>query len=211
MTLTAMESSWSKIASRVQEYRAQGLQQVQPPLPEIPSKLPQDVTSVPQQLLSPQELEITQLPPEGLLPLLAAGRLTSEEVTRAYLRRAALAQELVRTTSVATALTHSYSKVNCITELLPERALSRAQELDRYMTEQQHPMGPLHGLPISVKEHIGMKGLTCNAGFVAWADEVATDDALILKLLWKAGCVFYVRTTEPQTLVCIAFSSLKLW
>ena len=206
-----MEPSWSKTASRVQEYRAQGLQQVQPPLPEIPSKLSQDVTSVPQQLLLPRELEITQLPPECLLSRLAAGKLTSEEVTQAYLRRAALAQELVSTISVARLWTHSYFKVNCITELLPEPALSRARDLDRHMEEKQQPVGPLHGLPISVKEHIGMKGLTCNAGFVAWADEVAKDDALILKLLWKAGCIFYVRTTQPQTLVCIPFSWSKLW
>ena len=46
-----------------------------------------------------------------------------------------------------------------------------------------------------------MKGLKCNTGIVAWADQTADDDALILKILWKAGCVFYVRTTEPQTLV----------
>ena len=70
------------------------------------------------------------------------------------------------------------------------------------MKEKKEPIGPLHGLPISVKEHIHMRGLTCNAGYVAWADEVAPDDALILKILWKAGCIFYARTTEPQSLVC---------
>ena len=52
-----------------------------------------------------------------------------------------------------------------------------------------------------MKEHIAMKGLGLNAGFVSWWDHVADEDAYILKILWKAGCVFYVRTTEPQTLV----------
>lgn len=70
------------------------------------------------------------------------------------------------------------------------------------MKEHKKPMGPLHGLPVSVKEHVGMRGLTCNAGLVAWADVIATDDALILKTLWDAGCVFYVWTTQPQALVC---------
>lgn len=46
-----------------------------------------------------------------------------------------------------------------------------------------------------------MKDLGLNAGFVAWAEEKADDDALILKILWQAGCVFYVRTAEPQSLV----------
>lgn len=69
------------------------------------------------------------------------------------------------------------------------------------MTNHGKPVGPLHGLPISVKNHIGMKGLGYNCAFVAWVGTVAEDDALLLKILWKAGCVFYARTTEPQTMV----------
>lgn len=52
-----------------------------------------------------------------------------------------------------------------------------------------------------------MKGLDLNAGFVAWVGRVAPDDAIILKLLWKAGCVFYARTTEPQTLMHLETSN----
>lgn len=92
-------------------------------------------------------------------------------------------------------------KVNCVTELLPEQGLARAKYLDDYLAEHKKPVGPLHGLPISVKEHIGMKDLGLNAGFVAWWDNKATDDASILKILWNAGCVFYVRTTQPQILM----------
>ncbi|KAL8792910.1 MAG: hypothetical protein Q9195_004487 [Heterodermia aff. obscurata] len=186
-----MEPDWRKTASKVQDYRVQSLQKVHPPLPEIPIDLPKGITHLPQQLLSQREMVITDSSPECLLSYLIAGKWSSDEVTRAYLRRAALAQELV----------------NCITELLPEQALSRARELDLFIKENKRPMGPLHGLPISVKEHIHMKGLTCNAGFIAWADEVATDDALILKILWKAGCIFYARTTEPQSLMHLETSS----
>jgi amidase len=68
-------------------------------------------------------------------------------------------------------------------------------------------MGPLHGLPISVKEHINMAGLTCNAGFVSWVDRKPTKDAHILQLLYSAGAVFYARTTQPQTLMHLETSS----
>ncbi|KAJ9627027.1 hypothetical protein H2203_003487 [Taxawa tesnikishii (nom. ined.)] len=112
-------------------------------------------------------------------------------VTNAFLRRAGLAQKLA----------------NCVTELLPERALERARYLDDYLAEHKKPIGPLHGLPISVKEHIGMKGLNLNAGFISWCDKVGDEDALILQLLWKAGAVFYVRTTQPQTLMHLETSS----
>ena len=89
-----------------------------------------------------------------------------------------------------------------MTELLPERALKRAKELDAYLRERKKPKGSLHGLPISVKEHYAMKGLGHNGAFAAWVDRKAEDDAPVLKALWNAGCVFYVRTTEPQLIVC---------
>lgn len=46
-----------------------------------------------------------------------------------------------------------------------------------------------------------MKGLDRNVAISSWVGKIAEDDAQLLKILWKAGCVFYVRTTEPQTLV----------
>ena len=98
-------------------------------------------------------------------------------------------------------------KANCVTELLPERALERARTLDDFYKQHGKPVGPLHGLPISVKEHIAMKGLSWSAGFAAWYDRLAEEDATLLKLLWRAGCVFYARTTEPQLLMHLETSS----
>ena len=102
-----MEPLWKKTASKVQEYRAQSLRKVQPPLPEIPVDLPKDVTYAPQQLLSPREIAITDSSPESLLSDLTTGKWSSYEVTQAYIRRAALAQELVGTVSVLKASTKS--------------------------------------------------------------------------------------------------------
>lgn len=98
-------------------------------------------------------------------------------------------------------------QTNCITELLPEEALSRAKFLDDYYSEHRCPIGPLHGLPISVKEHIGMKGKCLNGGFVSWWDHKGEEDAHVLRILWRAGCVFYARTTEPQTLMHLETSN----
>lgn len=79
--------------------------------------------------------------------------------------------------------------------------------LDEYLATNKEPIGPLHGLPISVKEHIGIKGLGHNGGFVGWWDRVAGEDAHILQLLQNAGCVLYVRTTQPQSLMHLETSS----
>lgn len=69
------------------------------------------------------------------------------------------------------------------------------------MKQYRKPIGPLHGIPISVKEMIGMKGLGLNAGYIAyWGDE-ATDDAHVLHILWDAGAVFHIRTTQLQSMM----------
>ncbi|KAI4160407.1 MAG: hypothetical protein LQ342_005731 [Letrouitia transgressa] len=183
--------TWQEIAEQAQQIRDASLSLIKPALPETPSELPRNVTGIPKHLLTTDEVVITQTPPEDLVTLLAAGKLTSTAVTNAFLRRAGLAQKLT----------------NCITELLPEEALARAKELDEHYREHKTPIGPLHGLPISVKEHIGMKGKGLNAGFVSWWDRKGEDDANVLKILWKAGCVFYARTTQPQTLMHLETSN----
>ncbi|QIW97816.1 hypothetical protein AMS68_003334 [Peltaster fructicola] len=122
---------------------------------------------------------------EALLEQLAGGQITSVVVTKAYLQRAALASRLT----------------NCATELLSERALERAAYLDDTLHRTKVPVGPLHGLPVSVKEHIGMRGLDLNGSFISAIGTVAKEDAYVLQLLWNAGCVFYVRTTQPQAIM----------
>ena len=184
-------TSWQDIAGKAQEYRDASMRRVQPAVPKAPEPLPLDVTSIPKTLLSQQELYATQISPEVLIEKLASGELKSIDVTAAYLRRAGLAQALA----------------NCITELLPEKAMERAKYLDDYLTHHHKPIGPLHGLPVSVKEHIGMKGLGLSTGLISLWERKGENDAHILKILWNAGCVFYARTTEPQTLMHLETSN----
>ena len=185
--------TWQEVAKTAQNHRDDSIRRVEPPIPAIPDpdQLPLDRTDVPKYLLATEEIVITQSAPEDLVASLASGRYTSTTVTTAFLRRAGLAQALA----------------NCVTELLPERAIARAKFLDDYLSKHGKPIGPLHGLPISVKEHVGMKDLGLNAGFVSWWDHKGEDDALVLKILWNAGCVFYARTTQPQTLMHLETSN----
>ena len=50
---------------------------------------------IPRVALEPDEVRITELPTEVLLDLLASGKVTATTVTKAFLRRAGLAQKLV--------------------------------------------------------------------------------------------------------------------
>lgn len=51
-----------------------------------------------------------------------------------------------------------------------------------------------------------MNGLGVNAGFVSWWDRKG-EDAHIVKVLWHAGCNFYARTTQPQSLMQLETST----
>ncbi|KAL8934867.1 MAG: hypothetical protein Q9211_005007 [Gyalolechia sp. 1 TL-2023] len=187
----ANSKSWQDIAKTAKDLRDASISRIQPPVPDVPADLPANVTDIPKHLLSTDEVLITETSTEDLVSLLASGELTSTAVVKAFLRRAGIAQKLT----------------NCVTELLSDEALSRAKSLDDYLNKHKHPVGPLHGLPVSVKEHIGMKGRGLNGGFVSWWDHKGEGDANVLKILWQAGCVFYVRTTEPQTLMHLETSN----
>lgn len=91
----APNQSWKVIVKEAQLYRETSLATFSTSLPTLPTKLPSNVTSIPVEVLTPQELEVTSHGPEEIVALIAGGNYTSELVTRAYLRRATLAQRLV--------------------------------------------------------------------------------------------------------------------
>lgn len=55
-------------------------------------------------------------------------------------------------------------QVNCLTEIFVDQALSRAAELDAHLKNTGKVVGPLHGLPISLKDQLHMKGLETTMG-----------------------------------------------
>lgn len=91
-------------------------------------------------------------------------------------------------------------QTNCVTELLTE-AVRDAAACDEYLARTGNPIGPLHGLPISVKEQIAVSGHRTNAGFVAWVGNITTEDAHIIKALKALGAVIFARTNQPQSLL----------
>ncbi|KAJ9191236.1 hypothetical protein DTO032I3_8957 [Paecilomyces variotii] len=136
-------------------------------------------------LLSAKELEITNSTATDLVAKLATGELKSYDVTLAFCKRAALAHQLL----------------NCALEFFPDAALAQAKELDEYFEKNKKPIGPLHGLPISLKDQFRVKGFETSMGYVSWLGKYDTDESIMVTLLRKAGAVFYVKTSVPQTLM----------
>lgn len=88
--------TWDEIATEAQTHRDASIDRVWPSLPRLPLQLSKNVTGIPDTLLDESEKEITHVPPEALVAMLAKGEVTATTVTKAFLRRAAIAQRLVR-------------------------------------------------------------------------------------------------------------------
>ena len=82
-----------------------------------------------------------------------------------------------------------------------ERALARAAELDDALKKTGKVVGPLHGLPISLKDQVCIKGLETTMGYVSWIGKYAEKNAVLVDILEECGAVPFVRTNIPQTLM----------
>src|ERR1700737_2000837 len=79
-----------------------------------------------------------------------------------------------------------------------EQAIERA----KYLDSLPEPIGPLHGLPLSVKEHLHIKGLPCNGAFASWiARTPPTENNGVVDIFLSLGAIPFCRTTEPQALM----------
>ena len=69
------------------------------------------------------------------------------------------------------------------------------------MARTGKPVGPLHGLPISLKDNFNLAGLDSTVGFVSHIGDPAAHDATLAQLLADAGAVFYVKTNVPTAMM----------
>ena len=82
------------------------------------------------------------------------------------------------------------SKINCLTETFFDQALARAKEADEYLQKNGKPIGPLHGLPISLKDSFNVIGAYTTIGYVSYAKRPpATINSAVVEILLKAGAI----------------------
>lgn len=91
-----------------------------------------------------------------------------------------------------------------------ETALQEAKALDDYFATHKKPFGPLHGLPISMKDQFHLKGTDSTMGYVGWIGtfegrpvkeaELGFESQVVVELR-SLGAVFYCKTSVPHTLM----------
>jgi amidase len=77
-----------------------------------------------------------------------------------------------------------------------ERARDAAAAADRAL-RQGEAVGPLHGVPMTVKESYDVAGLLTTWGDPAWRDNMATEDAVAIQRLKRAGAIIFGKTNVP--------------
>ena len=87
--------------------------------------------------------------------------------------------------------------LNAIVRLLPEEALAAADAADRAVADGAR-LGPLHGVPVTVKENIDLAGTPTTQAVPALAEAVAPVDAPQVERLRAAGAIPFGRTNLPD-------------
>jgi aspartyl-tRNA(Asn)/glutamyl-tRNA(Gln) amidotransferase subunit A len=110
-------------------------------------------------------------------PLLRTKKISPVELTEAVLAR----------------VERRNPRLNAYITVLVERARADARRAEREIVRRRY-RGLLHGVPISIKDNIWVRGVRCTAGSRILADFVPAEDATVARHLARAGAVLIGKT-----------------
>lgn len=144
--------------------------------------------------LTKEEIEITETDAVGIVEKTSTGKWTAELVTTAFCHRASLAHQLT----------------SCLHEMFFDAAIEDAKRLDRFYAQHKAPSGPLHGLPVSLKDQFHVKGVETTMGYIGWIGTFMgrkgtglekVYESEMVKELRALGAVLYCKTSVPHSLM----------
>ena len=124
--------------------------------------------------------ELWQLDGVDLARLIRTGRVSATEATTSVLARI----DAVNPT------------LNAIVRRLDDEALAAAAEADAAQ-RRGDALGPLHGVPVTTKVNTDQKGHPTDNGVEAFRDNIAVEDAPLVKNFRRAGASIVGRTNTP--------------
>ncbi len=137
--------------------------------------------------------ELCALPAVELAQRIADRRLSPVEVMESALARIEAVQPAL----------------NAFCFVYAEEALAAARAAEQAVTAGK-ALGPLHGVPIAIKDFTPTKGKTTTRGSYAFEHWVPDRDALIVRRLRAAGAIMVGKTTTPE-FAHSSFTESPLW
>jgi len=128
--------------------------------------------------------DIYRLSWQQMLRELEAGHISSRQIVESLLARADEVND----------------SVNALIHRFDERALAAADSADDARAKGVN-YGPLHGLPVTIKESLSTRGVPVTLGVRSRQIEVAEDDAVLVQALCRNGAIVLGKTNVSQTLL----------
>ncbi len=157
----------------------------EPPVPPMPNNLQSDSPAPPPSAATSKsgaDNEICFMDATAMAGLIRQKKLSAREVMQAHLRQ----------------IQRVNPRVNAVVTLVPEDELmAEARSADEALAKGR-PVGPLHGLPVGVKDLVETKGIRTTYGSPLYADYVPDHDALIVERMKNAGAIVIGKTNTPE-------------
>jgi amidase len=119
-----------------------------------------------------------------LAKLIREGRATSADIVKEHVDR----------------IKERNGELNAFVEVFEAEALAVAAERDRQARDGKF-LGPLHGVPVSIKEQFWMEGKKSTINAKLHKDFVAPEDAVVVDRILKSGAVILGHTNIPRFLL----------
>ena len=123
----------------------------------------------------------------GLAKAIRKKELSSEEIVKAYL----------------TQIEKINPELNAVV-FLREAALTEARQADKKI-QIGKSVGPLHGVPVTVKDSFGVKNTPTTCGTIGRKDFITKEDAVAVSRLKNAGAIVIAKTNLPE--LCLAYET----
>src|SRR2546425_6294566 len=88
-------------------------------------------------------------------------------------------------------------RLNAFVTLTEEQARRDAKAAERALVRRSAKLGPLHGVPFSVKDLVITKGVRTTFGTPLYRDNVPTEDAPMVERMKRAGAIMLGKTNTP--------------
>jgi aspartyl-tRNA(Asn)/glutamyl-tRNA(Gln) amidotransferase subunit A len=121
------------------------------------------------------------MPATGLADAIHAKAISPSEVTAAVLDRIRALEP----------------QLNAFAHLAAEQAMAAAEAADAAVMKGA-PLGPLHGVPVTIKDHEAVRGMPIEYGTHLRRGDVATKDSVLVDRLRQAGAIILGKTTTPE-------------
>jgi Asp-tRNA(Asn)/Glu-tRNA(Gln) amidotransferase A subunit family amidase len=139
------------------------------------------------------DLELCYTPASKLARQIRARELSPVEIVRNSLER----------------IDEINEKLNCFCFVYPEEALERAREAEDAVGAGTE-LGPLHGVPIAIKDLTPTAGKRTTMGSFAFEHDIPKESALVVQKLLGAGAIMVGKTTTPE-FAYSSFTESPLW